>query len=213
MTMQRIYKIVGLIVLCFLPGCGKVIDWGKDSFHQGEQLQTSREHSQKYIHSVTVYNQFTTKAKFDAMWLSDAVRTDYADLHALKYGKNEEQKKKFLRRQLEENKHFISFYVLSLYEISLGDANSQWSVLLRIGANNYAPIEVKTVDLSPEYIHIFGKRFNRFKVAYSIKFDARDIEDQSLITLDTDKISLYFRSVEKEVSLVWHAHQPDKVKA
>ena len=208
---QKFCYAIGLMIICCLPGCGKLVDWGKDTFHQGKQLESDREVAQQYIQTVIVYDQFTTRAKFDAMWLSDDVRTSYADLHALKYGRSQEQKKKFLRRQLEENKHFISFYVLSLYEVPLGDENSLWSVFLRIGEKHYTPIEIKTVDLSTEYVHLFGKHFNRFKVAYSLKFDAKDIEDMPLIMQDTQQIALYFRSVEKEVSLAWNLQAREKV--
>ena len=211
--MKLIKHICGLLLLSLLSSCSKLVDWGKDTFPQGEQLDVDLTPAQSYIQSVTVYDQFTTRAKFDALWLSDEVRTIYSDLYSSKYGKTEEQRKSFLRRQLEENKHFISFYILSLYEMPLGDQNSQWSVFLRIDEKNYAPMEIKSIDLSTEYVLIFGKRFNRFKVAYQCKFDAKDIDDQLLISTQTSNIALYFRSVKKETTLVWHLNQHDRVIA
>lgn len=197
-------KKVLLFFVCCLCNCGKLVKWGESNFYQGEELPTEQPVVQQYIRSVTIYDQFTTRAIFDVLWLSDEVRNAYTDLYAIKYGKNDEQKKVFLRRQLEENKHFITFYVLSLYEVPLGDANAEWSLFLNINDENYLPIEVKSIDLMPEYIEFFGKKFTRFKVAYQVKFDALDIEDNLLFSPDVDQFSLYFRSVDKGTQLVWY---------
>jgi hypothetical protein len=201
-ALMRIY-FSSILLLLLLPSCGRVIDWGKRNFIQAPSLNADIEQAQQYIRSVTMYDQLTTCARFDALWLSDDVRMNYAHLHALKFGKTEEQKKAFLRRQLEENNHFIIFYVLSLYEHPLGDVNSEWTVFLTIDDKNYSPIEIKIVDLLPEYMYIFGKKYNRFKVPYSIKFDAKDINDQLLITPETKNITLYCRSLKAEVTFVW----------
>ncbi len=196
-------KMVLLFFVCCLCNCGKLVKWGESNFYQGEQLPTEQSIVQQYIRSKTIYDQFTTRAIFDVLWLSDEVRSAYVDLYALRHGKNEEQKKVFLRRQLEENRHFIIFYVLSLYEVPVGDANAEWSLFLNINNDNYLPTEIKSIDLVPEYIEFFGKEFTRFKVAYQVKFDAKDIEDSLLFSSDVDQFSLYFRSVDKGAELTW----------
>lgn len=194
-----------IILLLLLPACGRIIDWSEKNFTQAPVIETNITQAQQYIRSVTTYDQLSTRARFDVIWLSDEVRASYAYLYGLKFGKTEEQKKSFLRRQLEENNHFISFYILSPYEYPLGDAQSEWTFFLQINGKNYAPIEIKIVELSPEYIHIFSKKkYNRFKVPYSIKFDAKDIDDQFLITPETHHITLYGRSLKSEVSFVWN---------
>jgi hypothetical protein len=193
-----------LMCVFLLPGCGRIVDWGTKTFNQVPSLNSSIAPAQKYIRSVTSYDQLTTRARFDVLWLSDDVRTNYADLFALKFGRTEEQKKTFLRRQLEENNHFISFYVLSLHDCPLGEPTSEWTPFLVVNDKNYAPIEIKTVEISPEYMHIFGKKCNRFKVPYSVKFDAKDINDQSLISPETQNITLCFRSIDSQVMLVWN---------
>ncbi len=205
MKIHMIYSIAAVLLL--LPGCGRVIDWGLQTFEQAPSLEASIVQAQKYIRSVTLYDQLTTRARFDALWLSDNVRFNYANLYALKFGKTEEQKKVFLRRQLEENNHFITFYVLSLYEHPLGDVNSEWALFLEVDGKHYAPIEVKSVELSPEYIYIFGKKYNRFKVPYSVKFDAKDINDTFLITPETKQITLYGRSLNSQATFVWEVGQ------
>lgn len=195
------------LALLLLPGCGRVMDWSQKTFVQTPSLQASISAAQKYIRSVSSYDQLTTRARFEVLWLSDDVRINYANLYALKFGKTEEQRKTFLRRQLEENNHFISFYFLSLHDLPLGEANSEWTLFLSIDDKNYAPIEIKTVELTPEYTYIFGKKYNRFKVPYSVKFDAKDINDQFLITPETKNIKLYCRSVDSEVVFVWDIEQ------
>jgi len=202
-VVKKIYNISTVIVLLLLPSCGRVIDWGSRTFEQAPTLHSSITKAQKYIRSVTTYDQLTTRARFDVLWLSDEARMNYADLFASKFGKTEEQKKIFLRRQLEENNHFIAFYVLSLYDHPLGDSSSNWTLFLEIDGKFYAPIEIKTIEISPEYIYIFGKKYNRFKVPYSVKFDAKDINDQFLITDETEKITLHCRAIDTEVQFMW----------
>jgi hypothetical protein len=191
------------MALLLLPSCRRIIDWGTRTFAQAPSFKMNISEAQKYIRSVTLYDQLTTRAKFDALWLSDDVRINYTNLFALKFAKTEEQRKIFLRRQLEENNHFITFYILSLYNYPLGDTNSEWTLFLQIDGKTYAPIEIKSIELSPEYIYIFGKKYNRFRVPYSVKFDAKDINDQFLITSETKNITLYCRSIISEVTFVW----------
>jgi hypothetical protein len=205
--LMKINLLYSVALILLLPSCGRIIDWGERNFAQAPSLQATITEAQKYIRSVTMYDQLTTTARFDVLWLSDEVRLNYANLYALKFGKTEEQKKVFLRRQLEENNHFITFYVLSLYEYPLGDPSSEWTLFLNIDGKNYSPIEVKTVELSPEYMYIFGKRYNRFKVPYAVKFDAKDINDQFLITPETKNITLYCRSLKTEAMFTWDIAQ------
>lgn len=202
-VLMKIHPLSMMIFVLLLPGCGRVIDWGKRTFIQAPSLDASVNAAQQYIRSVTSYDQLSTRARFDVLWLSDDVRINYADLYALKFGKTEEQRKIFLRRQLEENNHFISFYVLSLYEYPLGDIHSEWTLFLTIDDKQYAPIEIKSIELAPEYIYIFGKKYNRFKVPYSVKFDAKDIDDKFLITPETKNITLHCRSLKADVTFVW----------
>lgn len=191
------------VLICLLPGCGRVFDWVEDSFNQGTNLDQYTKVPQRYLRSITVYQQFTTIGMFDALWLSDAVRTAYVDLYALKHGKNDEQKKFFLRRQLEENNHFLSFYVLSLYENPLNSLDTKWSLFLMVDDKIYSPIEIKVVELNPEYILFFGKRYSRFKIPYLVKFNAKDMDSNFIVSDTTKTISLCFRSVSKEDLLTW----------
>ena len=199
------------VMLLMFSGCGKIIDWGKKSFNQGTDVDFSTDLVRRYLRSVSVYDQLTTSAKFDVLWLGDEVRTEYAKLHARTYGKTDEQYQALLRRQLEENKHFITFYVLSLYENSLGDPESEWRLFLRVNDKNFAPTEIKVVELVPEYQTFFGKHLNRFRVPYRVMFDAKDIEDNLLVREETETVELFFRSTHKEVVLCWDIDRDNKV--
>jgi hypothetical protein len=134
-----------------LPGCGgRFIDWGKANFYQGNRVDDPSEKVKPYLKSVTIYDQFTTKATFNVLWLSDAVREAYAHLHITRQGGDEERLKALLYRQLEENAHYISFYVLSLYEVKL-EPNSSWSFFIKVNNVNYQPLEIKRIELPYEY--------------------------------------------------------------
>ncbi len=203
---RMIHVYVAVVMLVMLPGCGRLIDWGKSNFYQGEQVDNYRCDIKPYIRSVTIYDQFTTRAMFDALWLSDEVRLAYVDLHVSRQGKDEDRKNALLRRQLEENNHYLSFYVLSLHDVKLGDPESEWSLFLRVNEEFYQPMEIKEIELPYEYQIFFGKVWNRFKVPYLVRFSANDADDVPLITAQTETIELHMRSANKENAFVWQLH-------
>ncbi len=209
--MKRMIAVysVSIVLIFALSGCGRLIDWGKENFYQGEQLDNYSCDVKPYIRSVTIYDQFTTRATFDALWLSDEVRQAYVQLHVLRQGKDEDRANAILRRQLEENNHYISFYVFSLHEVKLGDAESQWSLFLKVNDEYYQPIEIKEIELPYEYQIFFGKEWNRFKVPYLVRFNANDSDDMPLISHDTQNIALYFRSANKENAFVWKIYSSE----
>src|SRR5690242_4861829 len=113
--MKRINRVVPFILLAALPGCGRIIDWGSTLFYQGDQLTDLSKRVAPFIRSITIHDQLETKAAFDILWLNDPVRTVYSELHILRQGKNDQKLQAVLRRQLEENNLYISFYVLSIH--------------------------------------------------------------------------------------------------
>lgn len=199
-----IKRIICLSAVLLLSGCGAIIDWSKKSFKQGVPLETNRDEVEKYIRAETVYDQFDTQARFVALWLNDEVRTEYAKLHGRSRGSSPEQDEILIRRQLEENKHFITFYVLSWAEIPLGEPESEWHLFLKINDTTViVPTDVKIVDLPNEYKFFLGKHYTRFKIAYRVLFDAKDLEDRCLIDATTQNLTLVIRSIYKEVMLDW----------
>ncbi|HEV2601849.1 MAG TPA: hypothetical protein VGT41_06185 [Candidatus Babeliales bacterium] len=203
--MKHTISLLTLFIMIFsLPGCGGgIYDWGKGVFYQGKTLSYDKEIPEQYIRSVIVYDQFATKGDFNVLWLSDAVRIAYADLYAVHHGKSEEKKQAVLRRQLAENQHYIVFYVLSSYNDVLGEIDSLWTLFLQVGDDYFEPVEIKAIDMEQEYRLFFGKRYDRFKTAYRVKFDAKAVDDSMIINEGTDGLILHFRSLEKQVQLVW----------
>jgi len=202
--------VMVMVLMMLLPGCARIIDWGKSQFNQGDELNVNAEKVRTYIRSLKIYDQMSTAGIFDVLWLSDTVRTEYAHVHAYKEGRDHDRTTAFLRRQLEENRHYISFYVLVPYYIKLGSMiDDNWSLFLKIDDYVVHPVECKTVELSPEYQLFFCKRFNRFKTAYSVKFDAKDRDKNNIITPATQVMTLCFRSTNKQANLVWLLHQGD----
>jgi len=203
--MKHTIPFLGIVTILFLlPGCTRIIDWGKSSFCQGEKMEFDSKTPQDYIRSVTVYDQFYTRGRFDVMWLSDQVRTAYTNLYMLKQGKTEEKRTAFLRRQLAENQHFIVFYVVTPFNYSLGDANSEWSLFLQIADTYFTPVEVKLFDIEPEYKSFFGKHFNRFKITYRVKFEAKDADGKPVLDEHATQLSLHLRSLERKIKLDWN---------
>jgi len=195
-----------VVVLCGLSGCGKIIDWATQTFDQGKDVDLLYKSGRSYLRSVTIYDQFDTFGMFDVLWLSDEVRTSYSAAYNERRARLEESGKNFLRRQLEENNHFITFYVLSPYEFPLGESRSDWQLFLRVDGNTYFPLEIKAIDMDIEYKAMFGKRYTRFKESYVVKFAAKDLQDQFIINENTGFIELCFRSTIKEASVVWHLY-------
>jgi len=193
---------VGILIL--LPGCSSdLIDLGKKTFYQGDSLSIDLAKPQKYIRSVSVYDQFTLIASFDVLWLCPEVKEFYTSVIVRNLAKNDQQKEILIARNKDELKHFISFYIVTPYDIVLGDHLSSWFVLLKIDDSLYHPIEIKSIELHPLYGAIFSKRVMRFCNVYQIKFDARTLEDVPIIKSTTKDISLLFRSIDKELAVSW----------
>ena len=88
------------------------------------------------------------------------------------------------------------------------NAKGDWTLFLKIGDHMYAPVEVKQLEcIDPIYVAFFGKRYNRFKDPYHVKFDARDAEDKPLIQNSTVDVRLVFRTTKQEAQLVWNLEE------
>ncbi len=201
------FPMLSITALLLLSGCGRIIDWGKTNFYQGQEMPSFSQDVKPFLRSVTIYDQLETKAWFDLLWLSDEVRTAYAKLHVERMGQSEEKYQAVLRRQLEENSHYITFYVLSTHETKLGTPDSQWSLFLRVNGKDYQPFEFKKVDLPYEYQQFFGSYWNRFKEPYLLRFQMMDENEKPLINEFTPAVQLYVRSADKEHLFTWPLHE------
>lgn len=207
MKRMKIFQTAAMFMLIILlSNCGRLIDWTKRNFYQGDDVTLYTTNVKPYIRSVTIYDQLQTKAHFSIMWLSDPVRTAYAHLHTKRMALDEGRYKTFVRRQLEENHHYISFYILSTHEVKLGVPESHWSLFLRIGNRDFQPATVKEVDLPPEYQEFFGNDWNRFKVPYIVKFSLYDENEEPIISDETKSMSFFVRSAQKEHAFTFDLH-------
>jgi hypothetical protein len=204
--MKKISWVWGLcgVLLIFLGGCYRIIDWSKDTFYQGCFLDNEISVARQYIRTLKIYDQFDTRAIFEVLWLSDTVREVYSMIHAMHFGKDEDQKKNFLRRQLEASSHAILFYVLSLFENPLDSEDSEWTVFLTVDNTNYFPTRIKAVDMPHEYKLFWKMNQMRFKTAYEVSFDAKNSEDNCIINSNTRLLTLQFRSADKKGTVTWH---------
>lgn len=203
---HKLFLILMILSVSFLPAC-RYTCWLKDVFYQGEKIDKHACVARQYLRSEHVYDQFSTVAHFDALWLSDEVRTAYAKVHTAKHCLSTERYCAFLRRQQEENRHYISFYLLSTTPgcyggALLGEKDAEWSICLKIDGCVYRPIEVKIIDLLPEYVMFFGKTHTRFKTEYLIKFDAQDMAGNHPMC-GAHCLELWFTSADRRVKLVW----------
>jgi hypothetical protein len=192
--MKYTVSFSAMVAILFLfPGCTRLIDWTKQSFNQGNTIAYDTSVPACYIRSIVVYDQLDTSARFDVLWLSDAVRSAYVDVYADRRGYGCEKKDALLQKQLSENNQCMVFYVLSPAEYILGDPVSDWTFFLSVGGECFEPVETKPIEMDPEYKLFFGKRFNRFKVATRVTFNA----------CDCTEILLQIRSFSKTIQFNW----------
>lgn len=208
MYLSKLFSRFLLISLMFLvPSCIKYHKILKKEFNQGQDHNDNREVAHNYIRSATVYDQFETRGIFNALWMADDVRAAYADVYCDKRGRSSEGKDALLKRLLEENKHWITFYMLAdirdRVHSSLSEKTPAWTMYLDVGnGEKIDPVSIKEVELDPEYQFFFGYRFNLSKVAYLVKFPAQDLSGVSYVK-QGGKVNLVLSSVSKEVELVW----------
>lgn len=202
-----VYRVWALLSLCaVLSGC-RYKTWGESVFSQGCKLDRFQEATCQFLRTVHLYDQFTTVGNFEILWLSNEVRTVYSKLYAQQHCYNGERYKVFLRRQLEENNHYITFYVLASIPHSRGamltDENTEWAICLEIDGVSYTPTRIKTIELKPEYKHLFSRAYTHFKTPYIITFEARDVEGNPLIHATGQTIRLHFNTIGKTDFAEW----------
>lgn len=203
--MKRTFHFFIFISLFLLPGCGGVVNFVKNTFPQAQKYKTLMGKMRPYLQHLYLYDQFNTVALFDALWLSDEARTLYAQVYADMMGKNMQETSSFLRRQLQSNEHFISFYVLSTLDIPLSVKPIPWALHLEIDGKKYVPEEVKAVDLAQAYRMFFRTSFDEHKQAYEVKFQ-RVLADGTIVLSEGVEhvLALVFSNGMYYSRMVWH---------
>lgn len=201
------FLLLGIIVN--FSGCVRYYDFFmNDVFNQGDCLNTYNEIPAQYLRSTRVYDQFDTIGSFDVLWLHNEVRAAYAQAYASQRCLSKERCNEFLRRQLEENNHFITFLLLFVIpngcNYLLSSKDPIWSIQLVIDGNCFVPIEIKTIELGHEYKYFFGKTYRRFKTAYSVRFNAVDENGNALIHAGVRCLELQFRRLGHMTAVSWN---------
>ncbi len=199
---QRMFVMVGVLLL--LSGCAidNVTEFADTTFYQSQKYTEDSQIIKRYVKGLRLYDQFETIAIFDALWNSDEMRTLYARLYGTKMGKNEEDQLAFLRRQLSANLYTISFYVLSMKEISLTTTPHVWVMYLEVDGKRYLPTDIKIAEPPAEYIQFFGKRMSNHKQVYELFFDRKDAEGVDVLA-NAKTVKLFFSSPRYFGSVGW----------
>lgn len=216
------------IYICFIaassflfPSCIKYYKIANTETHQGHAHQDERVALDGNKKKLAIYDQFMTQAIFDVLYLNDDVRFAYVDKYCEKNGLDEFAMKSLQSREMELNKNWISFYVLAdirdKKHTALTDPKSTWSMFLDFGNGiRISPLNIKELNLEPEYQTLFGSLFSTFVRSYEVKFPARDLNN---IPYRKDKIpfKLFFSSAFKESALTFNGEleksyfvKPDK---
>ncbi len=208
--MQRNFLVASLVSVLSLvvSGCFSTHQLLHTEVPQASVSDVPRDVVARYLKCKRFYQFFETKAQFDALWLSDDISSIYAKLNAVKTGKSAEEHEAFLLRQLEENNHWIRFYILAdvhdQSHISLNDANSAWSLYLHTqSGKTITPLSVKEVSLEPEIQYIFGSKLSPFKTAYLVKFPTKNIAGIPYFS-ENEKLELVIASAGMKDSLTWN---------
>ncbi|MBT3456419.1 hypothetical protein HN446_05120 [bacterium] len=202
-------------LICFIlfsvTSCVRIKKWTKKTFPQATELNDYQSQIKKYRGTVKLYEFFQTKAQFDVIWLSDDVREAYSEMHCRKHGKTGEDEGNVLKRQLERNNFYISFYVLCLRNSTIGKKKSKWSVYLDVDGKKTTVKDVEQVDLPPEYQELFGKKFNKFKTPVLVKFNISDRDGNFVLNPNSKNLKLVFNSPGLEGSIEWELDREGRV--
>jgi len=163
--------------------------------------------TKNYIHSVTLYEGYRTRAHFDVMIMSNQIRIVLAELHSVKAGHTPQKRLAHLKEQLAINREYIELYVLSQVNdpahISLSDKNSSWSIYLTTaGGVRILPIGSKEVSLTPEMAALFGHRYVGFKGITRLTFPAHDLSGK-LFVKPGDKTTITFGAAGMSSTIAW----------
>ncbi|MFA6263908.1 MAG: hypothetical protein WCW33_01520 [Candidatus Babeliales bacterium] len=222
MRSHILFLFAPLGILFMTTSCVKYHDLVKSEFPQGGRLPDQRAIAQRYRRTATLYEEFQTRAVCSALWCSDEWRTAYVDVYGSKRGLSAESREEMLKRQLEENQHWITFYLLADVRdktfTSLGDSVASWSVYAEVDGKKMTPAPkkegIREVELEPELQLFFGPTFNLFKGAYLIRIPINQDLAGRLAKRDVRSLKLVVSSSTEYCTLEWTKEQlEEKTKA
>ncbi|MBV8661353.1 MAG: hypothetical protein JO129_04380 [Candidatus Dependentiae bacterium] len=220
------YRYISIMLfmqcLLFLSGC-TIVQWSATTFRQADKISDHFSKSMApFIKSAVIYNEFASIAEFSALFLTDEARMIYADYFFHRNFKTPEEQEIARQRLLTENDYYITFYIIGYqpatiyptdrslffgeYQVQgplLGSADANWKVTLLVDGKQYAPCDVRSVQLPVEYQYFFDRHWSQFKMAYKVRFDYRDKEGNEIMPLGHHHVSLKFSSAIYDTNLEW----------
>ena len=220
------YRYITIMVfmqcILFLPAC-KVMQWGETVFRQADKVSDSYAATMRpFMRTAVIYDQFASVADFSALFLTDEARMIYLDYFFHRTFKTQEEQDVARQRLLTENDYYITFYVVGYqppviyttgrslffgeYEtqgVLLGGPEAVWKTSLIVDGKEYAPSDIRLVEMPVEYRHFFGIHWSQFKSSYKIRFDRRDENNKEILTSGRHHVTLKFSSTIYSVKLEW----------
>lgn len=218
------YITIMLFMQCllFLPGC-TFMQWGNDTFRQADRVSDHFSKSMDpFIKTGVVYAQFSSIAEFTALFLTDEARMIYADYFFHRNFKTPDEQIIARQRLITENDYYITFYVIGYqpatiyptdrslffgeYQIQgplLGTPDANWKITLLVDGKEYAPCDVRGVQLPVEYQYFFNRHWSQFKSAFKVRFDYRDADGNEIMPMGHHHVTLKFSSPIYDSKLEW----------
>ncbi|MBT4595282.1 hypothetical protein HOD08_05390 [bacterium] len=157
--------------------------------------------AKKNLKSTRLYDDFSTVASFDAIYLGDEMREALTDMKVSRRGWSEAKKQLLLKGHEDESAKWHVFYVMSEVRErefqSLADDLSSWALSLSVDDNDRVPSSfLKEIEPDPEIRTLFGTSYTRHKIAYLVKFEKKPNDN-------VEKLKLCFRSPKHAGDLDW----------
>lgn len=201
----------------------RILAWAQENFKQADQHHHDYiERSKEFIRNLKVYNKLSAIATFDVMLLTDQARMLFVDYHGKIQGLSFDEIQSLYNRQINENKYFISAYVIAWqdefsYETSkslftgeyqrntnlLKGDDPIWNVSLIVGGRKYLPETIKVVEIPVEYQKFFGACCNQYATVYLVRFAAKDKFNNYIFTEQKSSPIIRFSSPRYKVDAIW----------
>ena len=145
---RRMWGQWGSVICCLgvivFSGCVEYHKVVKSEIPQGKEREKNKEIVERNVKSTRVYEGYTTKAFFDALYASEEVRTYYTDLFIERRGKSPEIRNALTQKELDEHKDVFAWYVLAyipnVENPSLNDENPPWTLYAKTSNGETIPM-------------------------------------------------------------------------
>jgi hypothetical protein len=175
--MKQMLTWSGMILLMvLLPACDRYVRWPRDVFYQGEHHDNVSGVVRAYTKSIRMYDQFSTVALFDILWVSDEIREQFVQSRSCRKHFTAHQEEAVRACLVGQREQYITFYVFAprAYDsyMSLACPQSSWSIALSIDGCMYQPYDICVWDLESELYDVISAHCLRARTCYRVRFAA-----------------------------------------